>query len=51
MSPISVFQSVDESVLGELEQMEKESDIDDILNYRSAAEHEMQVCIPWGLGR
>lgn len=23
--------------------MEKESDLDDILNYRSAAEHEMQV--------
>jgi len=24
--------------------MEKESDLDDILNYRSAAESEMQVC-------
>ncbi|KAF7824639.1 putative vacuolar protein sorting-associated protein 13A isoform A [Senna tora] len=35
-------QPVDEDVLQELEQMEKESDLDDILNYRSAAEHEMQ---------
>ncbi|KAF5748859.1 putative vacuolar protein sorting-associated protein 13B-like isoform X3 [Tripterygium wilfordii] len=35
-------QSIDEYILRELEQMEKESDIDDILSYRSAAEHELQ---------
>jgi hypothetical protein len=35
-------QLVDEDILQELEQMEKESDIDDILSYRSAAEHELQ---------
>ncbi|KAL9329387.1 hypothetical protein ACSQ67_004390 [Phaseolus vulgaris] len=33
---------VDDDVLQDLEQMEKESDLDDILNYRSAAESEMQ---------
>lgn len=36
-------QSVDEYTLLELELMEKESDIDDILSYRSAAEHELQA--------
>ncbi|KAK6259268.1 hypothetical protein SCA6_013742 [Theobroma cacao] len=35
-------QPIDESIIRELEQMEKESDIDDILSYRSAAEHELQ---------
>ncbi|PON37046.1 Vacuolar protein sorting-associated protein [Parasponia andersonii] len=35
-------QSIDENVLGELEQMEKELDIDDILSYRSAAECKLQ---------
>ncbi|BAT73681.1 hypothetical protein VIGAN_01119500 [Vigna angularis var. angularis] len=35
-------QLVDDDVLQDLEQMEKESDLDDILNYRSAAESEMQ---------
>ncbi|TXG57716.1 hypothetical protein EZV62_015545 [Acer yangbiense] len=35
-------QSIDESVVRELEQMEKESDIDDILSYRSTAECELQ---------
>ncbi|KAM3684567.1 hypothetical protein ACJW31_11G053600 [Castanea mollissima] len=35
-------QSVDEDILRELEKMEKESDVDDILSYRSAAEHELQ---------
>ncbi|KAF2317618.1 hypothetical protein GH714_025698 [Hevea brasiliensis] len=35
-------QSIDEYILGELELMEKESDIDDILSYRAAAEHELQ---------
>ncbi|KAL5715325.1 hypothetical protein ACHQM5_017158 [Ranunculus cassubicifolius] len=35
-------QPVDKDVLGELEQMEKESDIDDILAYRSVAEREAQ---------
>ncbi|KAK7279741.1 hypothetical protein RJT34_24798 [Clitoria ternatea] len=34
-------QPVDDDVLQDLEQMEKESDLDDILNYRSAAEYEM----------
>ncbi|GLT57665.1 hypothetical protein SLA2020_306220 [Shorea laevis] len=33
---------IDESILWELDQMEKESDIDDILRYRSAAELELQ---------
>ncbi|CAJ1938486.1 unnamed protein product [Sphenostylis stenocarpa] len=33
---------VDDDVVRDLEQMEKESDLDDILNYRSAAEYEMQ---------
>uniref|UniRef100_A0A2P2MK25 Uncharacterized protein n=1 Tax=Rhizophora mucronata TaxID=61149 RepID=A0A2P2MK25_RHIMU len=36
------FQSIDETILGGLEQMEKECDIEDILSYRSAAELEMQ---------
>ncbi|XP_061363844.1 uncharacterized protein LOC133307357 isoform X2 [Gastrolobium bilobum] len=35
-------QPVDDDVLRDLEQMEKESDLDDILNYRSAAEYEMR---------
>ncbi|KAK7274520.1 hypothetical protein RIF29_15613 [Crotalaria pallida] len=35
-------QPVDDDVLQELEQMEKESDLEDILNYRSAAEYEMR---------
>ncbi|KAK4267115.1 hypothetical protein QN277_023943 [Acacia crassicarpa] len=35
-------QPVDDEVLRELEQMEKESDVDDILNYRAGAEYEMQ---------
>ncbi|CAM8884571.1 unnamed protein product [Rhodiola kirilowii] len=35
-------QPVDEGVLQELDQMEKDSDIEDILNYRSVAEHETQ---------
>ncbi|XP_024632124.1 uncharacterized protein [Medicago truncatula] len=35
-------QPVDDDVLQDLEQMEKETDLDDILNYRSAAEFEMQ---------
>ncbi|KAA3464735.1 vacuolar protein sorting-associated protein 13A-like [Gossypium australe] len=35
-------QPIDESLIRDLEQMEKESDIDDILSYRSAAEHELQ---------
>ncbi|GAV67143.1 LOW QUALITY PROTEIN: DUF1162 domain-containing protein/Chorein_N domain-containing protein [Cephalotus follicularis] len=34
-------QSID-SFIGELEQMEKEFDIEDILSYRSIAEHELQ---------
>ncbi|KAL6965673.1 hypothetical protein U1Q18_036727, partial [Sarracenia purpurea var. burkii] len=35
-------QLIDDDTLRELEQMEKESDIDDILNYRSSAECELQ---------
>ncbi|XP_027357140.1 uncharacterized protein LOC113866515 [Abrus precatorius] len=35
-------QPVDDDVLRDLEQMEKESDLDDILNYRSASEYEMR---------
>lgn len=35
-------QPIDEEILCKLEQMEKESDIDDILSYRSTAEHELQ---------
>lgn len=42
---ICVYQLVDDDVLQDLEQMEKESDLDDILNYRSAAESEMQVSV------
>lgn len=37
------YQSIDEYILRELELMEKELDLDDILSYRSAAEHELQV--------
>ncbi|CAK9158557.1 unnamed protein product, partial [Ilex paraguariensis] len=35
-------QVIDDDIVRELEQMEKESDIDDILTYRSAAERELQ---------
>ncbi|TKY59210.1 putative vacuolar protein sorting-associated protein 13A [Spatholobus suberectus] len=35
-------QLVDDDILQDLEKMEKESDLDDILNYRSAAEYEMR---------
>ncbi|KAK8498349.1 hypothetical protein V6N12_032902 [Hibiscus sabdariffa] len=35
-------QPIDESIIRDLELMEKESDIDDILSFRSAAEHELQ---------
>ncbi|XP_059667459.1 uncharacterized protein LOC132312914 [Cornus florida] len=35
-------QLIDEDILWELEQMEKESDIDDILSYRSTAERELK---------
>ncbi|KDO50191.1 hypothetical protein CISIN_1g0000282mg, partial [Citrus sinensis] len=38
-------QAIDESVVRELEQMEKESDVDDILSYRSAAERELQEVV------
>lgn len=37
------YQPIDESTQWELEQMEKELDIDDILSYRSTAECELQV--------
>ncbi|KAF6145936.1 hypothetical protein GIB67_007955, partial [Kingdonia uniflora] len=36
-------QAVDKDSLQELEQMEKESDLDDILSYRSIAEHESET--------
>ncbi|XP_048230004.1 uncharacterized protein LOC8267449 isoform X1 [Ricinus communis] len=39
-------QAIDEFIFRELEQMEKEFDIDDILNYRSAAERELQEVLP-----
>ncbi|XP_031373509.1 uncharacterized protein LOC116188354 isoform X3 [Punica granatum] len=35
-------QSIDEEILLELEQMEKDSDVDDILSYRAVAEHKLQ---------
>ncbi|CAI0559649.1 unnamed protein product [Linum tenue] len=35
-------QPIDEDILRELEEIEKESDVDDILRYRSAAESELQ---------
>ncbi|XP_052202477.1 uncharacterized protein LOC127808127 isoform X2 [Diospyros lotus] len=35
-------QVIDDAILRELEQMEKETDIEDILNYRSTAETELQ---------
>ncbi|XP_051121162.1 uncharacterized protein LOC127244726 [Andrographis paniculata] len=35
-------QVIEESVLHELEKIEKATDIDDILNYRSIAEHELE---------
>ncbi|XP_044509521.1 uncharacterized protein LOC123228248 isoform X4 [Mangifera indica] len=35
-------QAIEESVILELEKMEKDCDIDDILSYRSAAEYELQ---------
>lgn len=34
---------MDEDILQELEQMERESEIEDILRYRSIAEHQLQV--------
>lgn len=39
------FQVIEEDVLLDLEKMEKASDIDDILCYRSVAEHELHVYI------
>ncbi|KAJ0089376.1 hypothetical protein Patl1_33066 [Pistacia atlantica] len=38
-------QPIEESVIMELEQMEKDCDIDDILSYRSAAECELQEAL------
>lgn len=37
------FQIVSEGILQELENMDKECDIDDILNYRMIAEQQLQV--------
>lgn len=34
---------MDEDILQELEQMERESEIEDILSYRSIAEHQLLV--------
>jgi hypothetical protein len=39
----AVFQIVSEDILQELENMDKECDIDDILNYRTIAEQQLQV--------
>ncbi|KAD5960185.1 hypothetical protein E3N88_11657 [Mikania micrantha] len=36
------IEPLDDAIVLELDQMEKSSDIDDILSYRSAAEHEIQ---------
>lgn len=36
-------QVIEEDVQRELEEMEKETDIDDILNYRAVAERELEV--------
>lgn len=36
-------QPLDDEIVLELDQIEKVSDIEDILGYRSAAEHELQV--------
>lgn len=40
-----VIQAIDEYIIQDLEQMEKESDIDDILSYRSVAELKLQVFV------
>ncbi|KAF4394217.1 hypothetical protein F8388_005851, partial [Cannabis sativa] len=42
LNSIQQDQAIDEKVLGELEQIEKELDIDDILSYRSSAECKLQ---------
>ena len=39
----AIFQIVSEDILQELENMDKECDIDDILNYRTIAEQQLQV--------
>lgn len=36
---------IDVDVLQMLEEIEKKSEVDDILNYRSTAERELQVCV------
>lgn len=38
-----IYQLLDDDVLWELEQIEKEADIDEILDYRSVAECEIEV--------
>lgn len=52
MFPLALFnthecnrnrQVIDEDVQQELEEMEKETDIEDILNYRAVAERELVV--------
>lgn len=40
-----VSQVIDVDVLHMLEEIEKKSEVDDILNYRSVAERELQVCM------
>ena len=39
----AIFQIVSEDILQELENMDRECDIDDILNYRTIAEQQLQV--------
>jgi hypothetical protein len=39
----TLFQIVSEDILQELENMDRECDIDDILNYRTIAEQQLQV--------
>jgi hypothetical protein len=40
---VCFFQIVSKDILQELENMDKECDIDDILNYRTIAEQQLQV--------
>lgn len=42
----SNHQVIDEDVQRELEEMEKETDVEDILNYRAVAEQELEVKWP-----
>ncbi|GJN39833.1 hypothetical protein PR202_gb28978 [Eleusine coracana subsp. coracana] len=43
LSEVCFFQIVSKDILQELENMDKECDIDDILNYRTIAEQQLQL--------